>query len=533
MPDSVTATAQPGGDSYVCVFTFQADSAVTEVHLAGTFNSWNSQSLGMERMADGSWSARVELPTGVHYYKFVLSTGQWVPDPENPDGVDDNHGGLNSVLWLGVPRGTGGGPAGAVDRANAIDLDTFVYSLSSPSPVGEVQTPEWAKHAIWYQIMLDRFRNGSVANDPQRVRTWTSEWYRPSEWEGTDGQSFYEYYVFSRHYGGDLEGLRERLSYLRELGVNAIYLNPVFQAESYHKYNATNFIHIDACFGHGEGEYAAAEAVEDLKDPSTWTWTASDRLFLDVLKEAKSMGFRVIIDGVFNHVGTRHPAFKSIRQEGADSPYADWFSVKSFDPFEYEGWAGFGELPVFRKTPTGLTDEVTEHIFNVTRRWMDPDGDGDPSDGIDGWRLDVPNEVPMPFWEDWCALVHEINPDAYITGEIWNQAEQWLDGRTFDAVMNYPFARATLEWAGNRAKRISVSEAAKRLAALWESYPPEVVYVLQNLYDSHDTDRLVSMLQNPDRSYDSGNRQQENPAYDSSKRRRTSIARQRCSHCCR
>lgn len=520
VPSSVKATAGLGGNSYVCVFTFRADPNVTAVYLAGTFNSWNPRALAMERTAAGLWSARIDLPKGVHYYKFVLNGGQWVADPENPDTVDDNHGGVNSVLWLGVPRGSGGGPVAAAEQAQAIDLDTFVFSLASPSPLPggrTVHTPEWARNAIWYQIMLDRFRNGSVANDPARVRTWTSEWYKPSAWEGTDGQSFYEYFVFSRHYGGDLEGLREKLPYLRDLGVTAIYLNPVFEAESYHKYNTTNYIHIDDRFGPNPGEYAQAEAVEDLKDPGTWTWTAADRMFLEVLKEARAMGFHVIIDGVFNHVGTRHPAFKSVRQEGAESPYADWFNIKSFDPFQYEGWAGFGELPVFRKTPMGVPDEVKKHIFNVTRRWMDPDGDGDPSDGIDGWRLDVPNEVPMPFWEEWCALVRGINREAYITGEIWNQAERWLDGTTFDAVMNYPFARATLEWVGHRANRASPTDTAKRLAALWESYPPEVVYALQNLYDSHDTDRLVSMLQNPDRSYDSGNRQQENPAYDSRK----------------
>ena len=139
---------------------------------------------------------------------------------------------------------------------------------------------------------------------------------------------------------------------------------------------------------------------------------------MEFLRTAKAKGFRVIIDGVFNHVGTAHPAFVDVQKNGQSSPFADWFSIRSWDPFEYDGWAGFGELPAFRKNDEhGLASEsLREHIFAITRRWMDPDGDGDPSDGVDGWRLDVPEEVPMAFWVEWCALVRSINPEAYIVG---------------------------------------------------------------------------------------------------------------------
>ncbi len=391
-----------------------------------------------------------------------------------------------------------------------------IYSLERNS-VAHVRTPDWAKDAVWYQIMLDRFRNGDPANDPDPVRPWRSEWYQPSPWEGRNGQSFYEYFVFSRLYGGDLQGLREKLAYLKDLGVNAIYLTPIFQSESHHKYNATNFLHVDEHFG-VKGDYAPAEAKEDLLDPSTWTFTATDRLFLEVLREAKAMGFRVIVDGVFNHVGTRHPAFRDVRAKGRDSRYADWFEVTSWEPFQYQGWAGFGELPVFAKSPDGLASAAAaRHVMEVTRRWMDPDGDGDPSDGVDGWRLDVPNEVPLPFWVEWRKLVKAINPDAYITGEIWKRADQWLDGRSFDAVMNYPFAEASLGWIGDRERKIAPSEMDRRLAELRMAYPAEVTYALMNLTNSHDTDRLVSMLANPDRDYDQGNREQENAPYDAGK----------------
>ncbi|MSR44685.1 MAG: DUF3459 domain-containing protein [Phycisphaerales bacterium] len=394
--------------------------------------------------------------------------------------------------------------------------DARIYSLVH-SHDALFSTPAWAKNAIWYQIMLERFRDGDPANNPDPCRPWTSGWYTPSAWETQSGQTFFNWYVFSRHYGGDLAGLRDRLPYLKDLGVNAIYLNPIFQATTHHKYNATSFIHVDEHFG-VRGDYAKAEAIEDVRDPKTWTWTPTDLLFLEVIKEAKQLGIRIILDGVFNHVGTAHPAFRDLQARGQASPYRDWFSVRSWDPFEYDGWAGFTELPVFRKNDRGFScDEVKQHIFDVTRRWMDPNGDGDPSDGIDGWRLDVPNEVAMPFWYEWRSLVKSINPEAYIVGEIWRRADQWLDGRSFDAVMNYPFAETLLQWIRDKNRKITASELDRRLAELRHAYPAQATYVLQNLVDSHDTDRLVSKLRHPDSEYDKGNREQENPQYQGGK----------------
>ncbi|MDG2422583.1 MAG: alpha-amylase family glycosyl hydrolase [Phycisphaerales bacterium] len=392
-----------------------------------------------------------------------------------------------------------------------------IHTMSDSEQIN-FTTPEWARDAIWYQVMIDRFRNGNASNNPDPIRPWNSAWYEGSPWEGADGQTFYEYYVFARRYGGDIQGLLEKLDYLSDLGVNALYLNPVFEADSPHKYNATSYIHIDQAFGHGS-DYAQAEEQEDLLDPSTWTWNESDRLFLDFLKEAHARGFKVIIDGVFNHVGVDHPAFRDVLENGEDSRFTDWFSVTSWEPFEYDCWGGFKSLPVFRKNDEhGIaSEEVRNHIMQVTTRWMDPDGDGDPSDGIDGWRLDVPNEVPLPFWIEWRKHVKSINPDAYITGEIWTRAEEWLDGRSFDAVMNYPFAENTLAWIGNREAKITPTELDRRLAELRLTYPEPATNVLQNLLDSHDTDRFVSKIHNPDRPYDQGNREQQDASYDGSK----------------
>ncbi|MBC22768.1 MAG: hypothetical protein CMJ32_02470 [Phycisphaerae bacterium] len=394
--------------------------------------------------------------------------------------------------------------------------DPQFYSLPEHESLEGV--PAWARDAIWYQVMVDRFCNGERSNDPTPMRPWTSEWYTPSDFEGNDGQTFYEYFVFDRLYGGDLQGLTSKLDYLSELGVNALYLNPVFQSPSHHKYNATSYIHVDEHYGI-PGDYESIASGEDLLDPTTWKWTESDMMFRRFLKEAKARGFRVIIDAVFNHVGVDHPAFKDVLEHGKDSRYADWFSIISWDPIEWQGWGGFKSLPVFRKSDDGIaSQEVVDHIAAVTRRWMDPDGDGDPSDGIDGWRLDVPNEIARPFWVQWRSLVKSINPDAYITGEIWTRADEWLDGTSFDAVMNYQFCEVLYEYIGNRDKQISPTEADKRLWELREAYPAEISYVLQNLVDSHDTDRMVSKLFNPDRPFDGPqNREQDDPSYDGSK----------------
>ncbi len=615
LPPSVTAELV-APQRWRCTFAFQAPPGTRSVTLAGTFNGWSPEAMPLGGPdPDGAWSASIELPAGVHQYKFVIDGDRWVSDPRNSDGVPDGHSGQNSILRLGriahlkesdAHIGDGqidtlalehrpamslyfqrldgkallrlrtlthdvehawvafqGGaqsemtlvdegqpftlwetiarlPASAAaDKADEIRY-TFVLADgplrgSTPEtygvPVSQLdifKTPDWAKHAVWYQIMLDRFRNGDPGNDPNPVRPWTSEWFTPSPWEGQDGQTLYKHYVYDRFYGGDFDGLEEKLPYLKDLGANAIYLMPIFKAQSNHKYNTTNYLHVDDHFG-TRGDYDAVVAQEDLTDPTTWQWTASDQRFLKFLKTAHARGFKVIIDGVFNHVGTAHPAFQDVVHNGRASKYADWFNVTSWKPFKYEGWAGFQALPVFKKNKDGLASAAArQHIFDVTRRWMDPDGDGDPRDGIDGWRLDVPNEVAAPFWVQWRKLVKSLNPDAYISGEIWERADPWLDGQHFDAVMNYEFARPTTAWVFNRKQRISPSEIDRRLRTLRLAYPLEATLVLQNLLDSHDTDRVASMALNPDRPYNELNRPQlEGVTYDNEKPGAAEYARAR------
>ena len=381
-------------------------------------------------------------------------------------------------------------------------------------------TPDWAKRAVWYQIFPERFRNGEAANDPEGAKRWTARWF--ALLPGEEGQYPADFYrgkgnVWWRKYGGDLQGVRDELPYLRDLGVNAIYFNPIFEADSMHKYDTRDFRHVDDNFGFA-GDIDALRGETD--DPATWQWTKTDKLFLEFIRDAHAQGFKVIIDGVFNHVGRDHPFFLDVKEKGRDSKYADWFEVTSWQPFHYAAWDGpDGWLPVFRKdAELGLAPGPREHIFAITRRWMDPNGDGDPSDGIDGWRLDVPGDIPHPFWRDWRKLVKSVNPDAYISGEIWTWAQPWLQGDQFDAVMNYRFAEAGQDFFVDRATAIPPSRFAQRCYELVQAYPFQVVLVQQNLYASHDTDRLASMFVNPDLPYDGRNRIQDNgPWYDPSK----------------
>jgi cyclomaltodextrinase / maltogenic alpha-amylase / neopullulanase len=398
------------------------------------------------------------------------------------------------------------------------------------------KTPDWAKRAVWYQIFPERFRNGDASNDPPTTVPWTHEWYSaykgPRD-RGAKGQrdgnaeksksrkvetgagpgyvesgDFWEF-IFDRRYGGDIQGVQEKLPYLRELGITAIYFNPMFLAESMHKYDASDYRHIDDYFGvKGSLKKIKGEST----DPKTWQWSETDRIFLDFIKEAHRQGFKVVLDGVFNHVGRDFWAFKDVLKHGEKSEYAGWFDITSFKPFHYKAWdKDDGSLPRLKHDDAlGLAKPVREHLFAVTRRWMDPDGDGDPSDGIDGWRLDVAADINANFWRDWRKLVKSINPEGYIVAEIWEESKSWLDGRTFDAVMNYPFARAAQRFFVNQKKASKPSEFQKELLGNLAWYAPQVNYVLQNLYGSHDTDRVTSMFMNPDLEYDKANRQQDN-----------------------
>ena len=384
------------------------------------------------------------------------------------------------------------------------------------SAIPTFETPDWAKHAVWYQIFPERFRNGDTSNDPPGIQRWTAKWYTtlPGEAPGANNVYKGEGNMFKRRYGGDIQGIRQELPYLRSLGVNALYLNPIFQADSLHKYDTRDYRHVDDHFGVAH----SADELNETNDSATWKWSASDKLFLDFVADAHRQGFKVILDGVFNHVGRSHPFFQDVVRNGKDSKYAEWFVIYDFGHggevgkpggLQYQGWnAKNGSLPIWKKDPKlGIVHGPREHLFDITRRWLAPDGD--VSRGVDGFRLDAANEIPHPFWVDWRKLVKSINPDAYIDGEVWSWSQPWLYGDQFDAVMNYQFAMASQSFFVDEKTALTPSAFAGRLDQLFYNYPLQVVLVNQNLFDSHDTDRFASRFLNPDLGYNRGVRIQE------------------------
>ena len=383
-----------------------------------------------------------------------------------------------------------------------------------PVPAMEQQNPpaapEWAKDAVWYQIFPERFRNGAPQSDPRpedfggqgipgwRVSPWGMEWYGRDEWEKPRADNFWAT-VFDRRFGGDLVGLREQLPYLEKLGVTAIYLNPIFWAASLHKYDATAYHHVDPAFGPDRaGDLRALAAANETADPATWIWTAADRFFLELVADVHARGMRIILDGVFNHSGTGFFAFRDLKKNGPASRYADWFQVTKWNgdgTFAYASWDGTGSLPNFGRDENTLHPGIKKYIFDATRRWMDPSGQGRPEEGIDGWRLDVAYCLPHGFWREWHAHVRAINPEAYTTGEIVGPAQDWVKPDEFAAVMNYEWTYPTIAFFTTNAVHLGAAEFRARIDALHARHAPGSTLILQNLLDSHDTGRILTLFE--------------------------------------
>jgi cyclomaltodextrinase len=424
--------------------------------------------------------------------------------------------------------------------------------------------PTWAAGAVWYQIFPERFANGDPSNDPtpesltgawphvgaDALRAagwaptpWTHDWTTQEPWARrlAPGQPYTT--VFLRRYGGDVQGIIDRLEYLEDLGVTALYLNPLNDSPSLHKYDAADYRHVDPDFGPDPAGDRAAIAREDLLRPETWAFTSADRLFLDLIRAAHARGMRVVLDYSWNHTGLNHPAFQSVLQEGEASPFAGWYRITRWDDpatadtseFAYSGWAGVPELPEWREVDSrgdthagipldgDLVDPVAEHVFAVSRRWLDPDGDGDPADGVDGYRLDVAEMVPLGFWSRYRDVVKAVNPEALIVGEIWWQ--QWpttmMDPApylgVFDGVMHYRPFEPLRRFVLPGGPRIAPAALAAHLDSVWTGLPADRLAASWAMSGSHDTPRLLTTLANPQARYKVGEGLRETPAYWGSK----------------
>lgn len=309
----------------------------------------------------------------------------------------------------------------------------------SRAGVSLVEVPAWVSRSVFYQIFPERFANGDPSNDPPVTVPWDA---RP-----TTGNFF----------GGDLQGVIDRSGYLANLGITAVWFNPIFDSVSNHKYDTRDYRRIDPHFG----------------DLSTF------RRMVEVLH---GLGIRVVLDGVFNHTGDEFWAFQDVVQRGTDSPYYDWYDIWRWPvtrkPLSYRAWAGYPDMPKLNHD----NPEVQQYVFDTVRSWM--------QHGVDGWRLDVANEVPHAFWREFRKVVKNANPDAYLVGEIWQNGEPWLRGDEFDAVMNYRFRDAVLQFVALR--RIPPTEFDARLSQIRADYPGPIFYALLNLLGSHDTERFLT-----------------------------------------
>lgn len=324
-----------------------------------------------------------------------------------------------------------------------------------------VHTPDWVKHAVFYQIFPDRFAHSERTRHPRGIRF--APWGSPPENQGFQG--------------GDLLGIVDNLDYLTALGINALYLNPVFASAANHRYHTYDYYTVDPLLG---GNLALRELLD----------AAHDR------------GMHVILDGVFNHASRGFWAFHHVLEAGGDSPYLDWFYVNNWPlypyppdehtPPNYAAWWGLPALPKLNVANPGVRD----YLLDVAAYWIDF--------GADGWRLDVPEEIAdADFWRDFRRVVRQANPDAYLVGEIWHDAIEWLRGDRFDAVMNYVFSRAALGFFGAESLRtdyrpggyiLEPLDAAQFAAAIDHNlsiYQPEIVLAQLNLMDSHDTARAL------------------------------------------
>ncbi|MCB0262863.1 MAG: alpha-amylase [Calditrichaeota bacterium] len=328
----------------------------------------------------------------------------------------------------------------------------------------QIHTPEWVKHAVFYQIYPDRFARSSRLQHPPGIQF--KPWGSPPEEQGFQG--------------GDLLGVVDKLDYLQDLGINAIYLNPIFSSASNHRYHTFDYMQVDPLLG----------------------GNAALRELLDAAHRRK---MRVVLDGVFNHASRGFWAFHHILETGGNSPYLDWFHIYNWplrpyssdadNPPNYAAWWDLPALPKFNIQNPG----VRKYLLDVAKFWVEF--------GIDGWRLDVPEEIDDAFfWQDFRRVVKHANPDAYIVGEIWHLAQSWLRGDRFDAVMNYPVGIAAINFFGAKHLRkfaknedfslhsLTAEKFAERIDNIYGAYDWEINTAQMNMFDSHDTPRALWLV---------------------------------------
>lgn len=512
-------------------FVFKAASKLHSVAVAGTFNNWSKTANPLIVAADGlTWRGTVPLAQGKYLYKLVLDNENWIVDPNAAHQETDAGGNTNSVLLLtpsdyNIPASPNDGvtatsallhnlsaPYSNYDRgkltlslrARPNDLRrvwlratnrryplqlvssddlyalyrgdiawdrkaNLTYSfelldgdrveqfgangLKAPAQPFHISAkdfqpfavPSWVERTVFYQIFPDRFANGDKTNDPPDVAPWDAN---PTG--------------FNR-FGGDVAGVRQHLPYLADLGISGVYFNPVFKSPVIHRYETEDYKQIDPQFG-----------------------TNSD--FAALTQQMRQKGIRTVLDFVLNHTATTFVPFADIRQQGAASPYKDWYFIKSYpvkvaDPPNYVAWMNYPSMPKLNV----LNPATSDYLLGVAAFWQN-------TLPLAGLRLDAANEVDMRFWRKLRERVKRRDPQAWILGEEWNNGSPWLGGDQWDAVMNYPFLFANADFFADG--KTSAAQFTARLIEVYNWYPPQVSRNLMNLLSSHDTPRFLTRCHN-------------------------------------
>lgn len=429
--------------------------------------------------------------TGIYGYWFEIETAQ------GKYALQNNK---DAIYWT---REKGSMGAASVERlpTNLNRVRRYRQTIHAPG----FEVPAWAQDIVYYYVFPERFRNGDKANDPrpgggrpqdryqdrdvERHATWNEKPFKPGTGDGSDALYNNDFF------GGDLQGIIDKLDYIKSLGANALYLTPVFRAPSNHKYDAADYKQIDPAFG-------------------------SNADFERLCAEAAKRGIRVIPDTSLNHVGADSPYFNrfnnfptyqpprlpdgSLPPEGAakssgrpstlgggafdggkinpHSPYYSWFKFKpeETDPNkQFQGWVGVTDLPELDKNDPSFRAYAYRDPDSVTNYWLDR--------GAAGWRMDVAPWVPDDFWREWRQAVKAKKPDALTVAETWFDSSKYFLGDMFDSTMNYIFRNAVLDYAAGK----SAKQTYANLELLREAYPRQALYALMNLLSTHDQARAL------------------------------------------
>lgn len=298
---------------------------------------------------------------------------------------------------------------------------------------------EWMQTATFYQIFVDRFRNGNPDKEKAYVNLKWGEIPNPKSFAG-----------------GDLKGITQKLSYLNGLGINALYLTPVFKSVSNHKYDISDYYEIDEQFG--------------------------DKAQLrELIEHAHAMGMKIVLDAVFNHCSENLSQFQDVLKKGKKSAYYDWFVISNDDPLEYETFAACSYMPKFNTS----NPEVCDYLIGIATYWI-------REFDIDGWRLDVSDEVSHDFWRQFRRAVKRAKPDCVLIGENWHDANGYLGGDQFDSIMNYAFTKACLDFYA--FGRFDTKSFADKLNEILMRNSDPVNDMMLNLLDTHDTHRFLTRV---------------------------------------